>query len=169
MQRFPRAVIDLRRRERRPDPTVGLYAGREGDEDLIGIRFSIPLPVRNSFRAEVDAASADLEALDQSAANDYRQLRAELLAAQQRYELARVAWDDWQRLGAGSLSNQMEMLERLWRAGEINTTDYLVQLQQTLDTRVAASEQRGVVWQSWIAWLAVSGQVDDWTGLGNSR
>ena len=164
-----RAVIDLRRRERRPDPTVGLYAGREGDEDLIGIRFSIPLPVRNSFRAEVDAASADLEALDQSAANDYRQLRAELLAAQQRYELARVAWDDWQRLGAGSLSNQMEMLERLWRAGEINTTDYLVQLQQTLDTRVAASEQRGVVWQSWIAWLAVSGQVDDWTGLGNSR
>ena len=164
-----RAVIDLRRRERRPDPTVGLYAGREGEEDLIGIRFSIPLPVRNSFRAEVDAASADLEALDQSAANDYRQLRAELLAAQQRYELARVAWDDWQRLGAGSLSNQMEMLERLWRAGEINTTDYLVQLQQTLDTRVAASEQRGVVWQSWIAWLAVSGQVDDWTGLGNSR
>lgn len=164
-----RAVIDLRRRERRPDPTVGLYAGREGDEDLIGIRFSIPLPVRNSFRAEVDAASADLEALDQSAANDYRQLRAELLAAQQRYELARIAWDDWQRLGAGSLSSQMEMLERLWRAGEINTTDYLVQLQQTLDTRVAASEQRGVVWQSWIAWLAVSGQVDDWAGLGNSR
>lgn len=163
------AVVDLRRRERRPDPTIGLYAGREGDDDLIGIRFSIPLPVRNSFRAEVDAASADLVALDQSVANDYRQLRAELIAAQQRYELARTAWDDWQRLGAVSLASQTEMLERLWRAGELNTTDYLVQLRQTLDTRVAASEQRGVVWQSWIAWLAVSGQVDTWTGLGKPR
>jgi cobalt-zinc-cadmium efflux system outer membrane protein len=139
------------------------------DADLIGVRFSIPLPVRNSFRAEVDAASADLEALDQSVANDYRQLRAELIAAHQRYELARTAWDEWQRMGAGSLASQTEMLERLWRAGELNTTDYLVQLQQTLDTRVAASEQRGVVWEAWIAWLAVSGQVDGWSGFGTRR
>ena len=163
------AVVDLRRRERRPDPTIGLYAGREGDDDLVGIRFSIPFPVRNSYRAEVDAASAESKALDQSVANDYRQLRAELIAAQQRYELARTAWDDWQRLGAASLASQTEMLERLWRAGELNTTDYLVQLRQTLDTRVAASEQRGVVWESWIAWLAVSGQVDAWTGFENAR
>jgi len=125
--------------------------------------------VRNSYRAEVDAASADLVALDQSVANDYRQLRAELVAAQQRYELARIAWNDWQRIGAGSLASQTEMLERLWRAGELNTTDYLVQVRQTLDTRVAASEQRGVVWESWIAWLAVSGQVDAWVGFGTAR
>ena len=163
------AVVDLRRRERRPDPTIGLYAGREGDDDLVGIRFSIPFPVRNSYRAEVDAASAEFEVLDQSVANDYRQLRAELVAAQQRYELARTGWDDWQRLGQASLASQTEMLERLWRAGELDTTDYLVQLRQTLDTRVAASEQRGVVWESWIAWLAVSGQVDAWTGFESER
>ena len=163
------AVVDLRRRERRPDPTIGLYAGREGDDDLVGIRFSIPFPVRNSYRAEVDAASAEFEVLDQSVANDYRQLRAELVAAQKRYELARTGWDDWQRLGQASLASQTEMLERLWRAGELDTTDYLVQLRQTLDTRVAASEQRGVVWESWIAWLAVSGQVDAWTGFESER
>jgi len=163
------AVEDLRRRERWPDPTIGLYAGREGDDDLVGVRFSIPLPVRNSYRAEVDAASAEFEAMGLSVANDYRQLRAELVAAQQRYELARTGWDDWQRLGAASLVSQTEMLERLWRAGELDTTDYLVQLRQTLDTRVAASEQRGVVWQSWIAWLAVSGQVDAWTGIESER
>ena len=164
-----RAVVDLRRRERRPDPTVGFYGGREGDDDLIGIRFSIPFPVRNSYRAELDAATSDFEALGLTTANDYIQLRAELIAAQQRYELARTAWDEWQRMGAGSLTSQTEMLERLWRAGELNTTDYLVQLQQTLDTRVAASEQRGVVWESWIAWLAVSGQVDAWTGFEHAR
>lgn len=160
-----RAVVDLRRRERRPDPTVGLYAGREGDEDLVGIRFSIPLPVRNSFRAEVDEASAEFEALDRLVANDYRQLRAELMAAQQRYELERTAWAEWQRDGAGSLTRQTEMLERLWRAGELSTTEYLVQIQQTLNTRVEAAEQRGAVWEAWIAWLAVSGQVDAWVGI----
>lgn len=163
------AALDLRRRERWPDPTIGLYAGREGDDDLIGIRFSIPLPVRNTFRAEVDAASANVDALDRSVADDYRQLRAALVAAQKRYELARVAWDEWQRMGAGSLSSQTDMLERLWRAGELNTTDYLVQLQQTLDTRMAASEQRGVLWEAWVAWLAVSGQVYTWSGFSVLR
>lgn len=163
------AVVDLRRRERRPDPTVGLFAGREGDESLVGIRFSMPIPVRNNFRAEVDAADADLRALDQLAANDYRQLRAELIAAQQRYELARTAWNEWLHMGAKSLSSQTETLERLWRAGELNTTDYLVQLQQTLDTRATASAQRGVVWEAWIAWLAVSGQVDTWAGFDVPR
>jgi cobalt-zinc-cadmium efflux system outer membrane protein len=163
------AAVDLRRRERRPDPMIGLTAGREGDDDLIGIRFSIPLPVRNSFRAEVDAATADLVALDQSVADDYRQQRAALVAAQQRYELARTAWEEWQLMGAGSLTSQTNMLERLWHAGELNTTDYLVQLQQTLATRMAASEQRGVVWEAWIAWLAASGQVDTWSGFGIPR
>jgi cobalt-zinc-cadmium efflux system outer membrane protein len=72
-------------------------------------------------------------------------------------------------MGAGSLTSQTNMLERLWHAGELNTTDYLVQLQQTLATRMAASEQRGVVWEAWIAWLAASGQVDTWSGFGIPR
>ena len=80
-----------------------------------------------------------------------------------------MAWDEWQRMGAGSLTSQTEMLERLWRAGELNTTDYLVQLQQTLDTRVAASEQRGTVWEAWVAWLTASGQVDAWVELDTPR
>ncbi|HNP64476.1 MAG TPA: TolC family protein [Woeseiaceae bacterium] len=163
------AVVDLRRRERRPDPTFGLYGGKEGDDNLIGLRFSIPLPVRNSYRAEVDAADADRLALDRSTLNDYRQLRAELVAAVQRYTLSRDAWDEWQQIGAGSLERQTSVLERLWRAGELSTAEYLVQLKQTVDTRVAAIEQRGALWEAWVAWLAVSGQVDDWLSVGDGR
>jgi outer membrane protein, heavy metal efflux system len=163
------AVVDLRRRERRPDPTVGLYGGKEGDDNLIGLRFSIPLPIRNSYRAEVDAADADRLALNQSTLNDYRQLRAELVAAAQRYTLSRDAWGEWQQIGAGSLERQTSVLERLWRAGELSTAEYLVQLKQTVDTRVAAIEQRGTLWEAWVAWLAVSGQVDDWLSVGDGR
>lgn len=159
------AVVDLRQRERRPDPTIGLYAGREGSADLVGVRFSIPLPVRNSYRAEVDAANADLVTLDYSITDEYRHLRAELVAAERRYEIARAAWNEWLQVGAGSLESQTDLLERLWHAGELNTMEYLVQLHQTLDTRVAASEQREALWEAWIALLTVSGQIDTWVGF----
>jgi cobalt-zinc-cadmium efflux system outer membrane protein len=159
------AVVELRQRERRPDPTIGLYAGREGSADLLGVRFSIPLPVRNSFRAEVDAADADLMTLDYFVTDEYRHLRAELIAAERRYEIARAAWDEWLQIGAGSLESQTNLYERLWRAGELNTIEYLVQIQQTLDTRVAASEQREALWEAWIALLTVSGQIDTWIGF----
>ena len=164
-----RATLALRQRERRPDPTIGLYAGREGDDDLIGVRFSIPLPVRNRFSAEVEAATADLDAVTLGVDDNYRQLRAELVAAAKRYEISRAAWQEWQAVGAGSLERQIQVLEQLWRAGELSTSAYLVQLEQALDTQMAGIEQRGTVWADWIAWLAVSGRVDAWMGFGGAR
>ena len=164
-----RATLALRQRERRPDPTIGLFAGREGDDDLIGLRFSIPLPVRNPFRAEVDAATADLDTVTLGVDDTYRQLRAELVAAAKRYEISRAAWQEWQAVGAGSLERQIQVLEQLWRAGELSTSAYLVQLEQALDTQMAGIEQRGAVWADWIAWLAVSGRVDAWMGFGGTR
>lgn len=162
------ATVRLRERERRPDPTVGFFAGREGDESLIGLRFSMPLPVRNSRRAEVDVAHAELEGIRFNVDDEYRFLRSELVAAAKRYELSRQAWEDWLQVGAGSLDRQTEILELLWRAGELSTAEYLVQLEQTLDTQIAAIEQRGVVWSDWITWLVVSGEIEDWLLLERS-
>lgn len=156
------ATVRLRKRERRPDPTFGLFAGSEGDESLVGLRVSIPLPVRNSGRAEVDVANAELKKVRFSVDDQYRLLRAELLASAKRYELSRAAWEEWLQLGAGSLDRQTEILEQLWRAGELSTAEYLVQLEQTLDTQMAAIEQRGVVWADWITWLVISGEIEHW-------
>lgn len=164
-----RATLALRQRERRPDPTIGFYAGREGDDDLIGLRFSIPLQIRNRYRADVEAATADLDAVTLGVNDTYRQLRAELVAAARRYEISRAAWQEWLSVGAGSLDRQIQVLEQLWRAGELSTSDYLVQLEQALDTQMAGIEQRGVVWADWIAWLAVSGRVDGWMGFSDAR
>lgn len=162
------ATLRLRQRERRPDPTIGLFAGREGKDDLVGVRFSIPLPVRNGYRAEVDAAGAEADAVRLSVDGEYRSLRAELVGASKRYELSRAAWIDWLQVGAGSLDGQIQVLEQLWRAGELSTAEYLVQLEQSLDTQMAAIEQRGILWADWIAWLAVSGEIDAWLRLKES-
>ena len=136
---------------------------------MVGLRFSIPFQVRNRYRAEVEAATADLDAVTLGVDDNYRQLRAELVAAAKRYEISRAAWQEWQAVGAGSLERQIQVLEQLWRAGELSTSAYLVQLEQALDTQMAGVEQRGTVWTDWIAWLAVSGRVDAWMGFNGTR
>jgi cobalt-zinc-cadmium efflux system outer membrane protein len=53
-------------------------------------------------------------------------------------------------------------LERLWTAGELNTTDYLIQLTQALDTKASAIEQRGRMWTDWSEFLIASGKIEHW-------
>ena len=160
-----RAAVEVSRRQRRADPTFGLRGGREGEENLLGLSLSIPLHLRNTFTAEVDVANADAIQVEQDAQDRYRRSRARLIATAQRFEISRTAWDDWLQTGQGSLESQTQLLERLWRAGELSTSDYLVQLKQTLDTRTAAVELRGSLWQAWFEWLAASGKTESWPGM----
>jgi cobalt-zinc-cadmium efflux system outer membrane protein len=162
-----RATIQLRTRERRPDPTITLRAGEEESDSLTGVNLSIPLFIRNSRRAEVDVASAELLRAEYEANDLYSNLQTQLDAAGLVYQLSRSAWQVWESTGAVSLGGQIKLLQRLWQAGEINTTNYLVQLKQALDTRTSAIEQRGRMWQAWIDWLLASGQVESWLQTGD--
>ncbi len=165
-----RAAVELRRRERRPDPTIGVRAGQEqafrnGNDDrfnLAGVTLSIPLYLRNNFRAEVDVAAAELTQAQESLQDNYRRARARLLSAADRYRLSRGAWEVWQGSGQASLGSQIDLLERIWRAGEMSTADYLLQLNQTLDTRANALDVQRRLWQAWADWLVASGQVAAW-------
>ena len=159
------AIVSLRQRQRKPDPTFGLRAGKEGEEDLIGLSFSIPLFVRNSFRAEVAAAVAEERAASLDAAAIERDIRARLITAGRRYLNVRSAWQSWESVGAASLDRQIDVLEQLWQAGELGTTDYLVQLKQALDTHTGALELKLELWAAWSDWLEASARASDWVGL----
>lgn len=164
-----RASVQLSNREKRPDPTVGFRVGKEDSDTLTGVTLSVPLFVRNTYSAEVDVANAELVETEHEAANRWQLARAELLAAARIYRNACHAWKNWEASGAPRLGQRTDLLDRLWQAGEINTTDYLVQLKQALDTEVSAIEQRGRMWQAWAAWLAASGQVDQWLKLAGDN
>ena len=157
-----RSQVQLQLRGKRPDPTLGFRVGREDDDTLTGLTLSIPLFVRNTFSAEVDVANSELIQAQQEAANMQRRVGAQLEAAAQRYQLLRSSWLVWEAEGQASLDQQTSVLERLWRVGELNTTDYLVQVKQALGTQAGAIEQYGQMWQAWIEWLAASGQVEKW-------
>ena len=164
-----RSSIDLRQRETRPDPTISIRAGREDEETLTGLTLSVPLFVRNTYRAEVAEANAQLTQSQHDARDTWFDLKSQLDAAFRRYVLTHNTWKDWQQQGEASLRRRVELLEQLWQAGELGTTDYLVQLKQTLDTQGASTELRGRLWQAWSDWLTASGTVFQWLDIDPSQ
>jgi cobalt-zinc-cadmium efflux system outer membrane protein len=159
-----KAYVSIAQRDSRPDPTLGLHGGREDDDTLVRLTVSIPLFVRNTYRAEVDAANAEALRAEQAYRNKLRRARGELQAAAKRYQSTRSALHDWENSGQHRLTGRIALLKQLWEAGEVGTTDYLVQLQQTLDTQISAAALRAAVWDAWIRWLSVSGQIEYWLG-----
>jgi len=164
-----RKKITFTEQDRKPDPTFGITAGREGKEDIIGASFSIPLQVRNNYSHQVDIAAAESLQADRDALQLYRSLQAKLKATRDRYQLIATAWSFWRSNGQQSLNNQLELLEVQWESGEMNTTDYLLQLQQTLNTQIAGVELKSQFWNAWIGWLSASGQLTKWLNLTTSE
>ena len=160
------AKIKLRTGEASADPTFAIRAGREEDEGLFGFTFTVPLQVRNNFKAEIDVANAEMIEAEREAIDIYRKLKSQLEAALVAYELSREAWLAWEDSGEGNLKHHIELLERLWNAGELTTTDYLVQLSQALETKASAIEQRGQMWSHWSEWLVATGLIENWLQTG---
>ena len=75
------------------------------------------------------------------------------------------SWLAWQRSRAANAVDRAALLQRLWDAGEIGTTDYLVQLKQSLDTELTATGLRARAWEAFADWLAASGGLDRWLGV----
>ncbi|RRS31828.1 MAG: ABC transporter permease [Gammaproteobacteria bacterium (ex Lamellibrachia satsuma)] len=148
--------------ERKADPTLGLRAGREESENLLALTFSIPLQVRNDFQSSVNAAQAEALSAEQEAQQTYRNLITRLRSARERYLLVADAWSLWVSHGRTSLHQRIDLLEALWQAGEMSTTDYLLQVQQTLDTQIAGVRLQGDLWSTWVDWLSASGTLDTW-------
>jgi cobalt-zinc-cadmium efflux system outer membrane protein len=162
-----RGNIELAERERHADPIVGVRGGRDGSDTLVGLSLTIPLSMRNPRRAEVDAARAQALAAEYERNALYRQARVRLAGDAARYRIVFDAWEEWRRSGGVTLGERTTLLNQVWESGEISASDYLVQLQETLDTETDAAELRGKAWTAWSEWLAGSGQMIAWLGLSN--
>lgn len=148
--------------QRKPDPNIGFSAGREGDEALLALSLSIPLQIRNDFRSSVDAAQALAIQAEQNTQQTLRTVMAAIKRARERYGLISGAWSQWTSLGRTSLEQHSVLLETQWQAGEMSTSDYLLQIKQAIDTRIAGLKLKGELWNAWTAWLTASGTLNSW-------
>jgi len=160
------AGVLVARRARIPDPTVSLSGGqvRSGPrtDRVIGVQVAIPLPVLNTGRAEVDAARAEADAAAAGVHAEAQQAQAALQEMQARYTAIRQAAQAFRAGRAGAFEERAALLEKLWRAGEISTSDYLIQLKQSLDTALSGLELESQAWQSWFDYLTAAGRLTDW-------
>jgi cobalt-zinc-cadmium efflux system outer membrane protein len=163
------ARVTVAERERRADPTVAITGGRVTDgpfnDRLVGVTVRVPLFVRNSYRAETVAARASADAADFAWRDSRLRAAAQREQAKTSYDALRSAWLDWQGSHAAKADDRAALLQKLWEAGELSTTDTLVQLKQSLDTELAAAGVRARVWQAWADWLAASGGLAQWLDL----
>lgn len=162
------AEIQVARSQARPDPTVSLRAGREQDRDgsnrepLAGIQISIPLLIRNNYRTDTQAASAEASSARIDAEAAYRLALQQMNATSSQYARSYGAWRRWHALSTARIDTDVELLERVWRVREITTAEYVLQLKQLLDGRAAGEELRLQAWQAWFEWLSASGQSQSW-------
>lgn len=161
--------VRLADRERRADPTLSVSAGRlevgSSDDNVLGVAISVPLQFRNPYRAEVVAAQADADA----AQAEQKRIELELGARAERAIRTSMtmdqAWSRWSKGPGPQLNQRAELLERLWRAGEVSTADYLTQLNQSLDTAFAGADLHSQASRAYVESLYATGRLDSWVGF----
>ncbi len=160
-----RQTVKLRMSEQSWDPTISLRGGKEDKETLAGLTLTIPLNIRNSYKAELQVAQQQLLQSEYQALQFYRELRAKILTSTKRYQLLQDTWGKWQQTGKTSVTEQLKLIKQLWKAGDMSTTDYLVQLKQAIDTQTAGFELRGELWQSAFDWMNKTSNITTWLNL----
>jgi len=162
-------TIKLRQSEASADPTISIRGGREDKENLVGVTLTIPLNIRNSYSAEIEVARREYLQAEQLAQQAWRNIRKDIIAKTRHYQLTQKAWNQWKTSGQLSIQRQLKLLKRLWRAGDLSTTDYLVQIKQNLDTQSAGIEIQTTLWSSWLAWLNATAQTESWLQLYSTK
>lgn len=126
------------RRDRVPDPTVGVHVSseRSGEDHILGAYISIPLP-GGARRSASDAAFAQANAATYREAGALQKITAESAAL---YQSANAALATWQasRNAAESLTRAANMTARAYQLGEGNLNELLAARRLANEAQLAA-------------------------------
>ena len=136
---------EIERTKRYGDVRAGFYVGAEdigtsGNEGIVGVRFSIPLPFWDKNEGNIEAAEAkakrrrqEVTALDQNIRLEAEAARAEML------EWAKLARETEQTL-LPQADEQTERSEQAWRNGQGDLLSVLRAREQRLELAAARLE-----------------------------
>lgn len=125
--------------ERLPDPTLGLAVGseRNGQERIIGLQLTIPLPGA-ARAAGVRAGLAEAEAAAAREALVQARVEAD---AHRTIDAAMSSYTQWQRLAdvALRMEENARLLEKAWRLGEGQFAELQAARRFAIEARLAAT------------------------------
>lgn len=151
-----RGAFEFSESSRIPDPTLSVGVGQDAGEQLYRLSLSIPIPVLNSGEAEVRAANRGLAASELDRERVRREVGARMKAAHAAYVAAYANLQGWRAMGAGAVAARFDQLRRLLEARELTTTEYLVQLRETLSSASRGLETERAAWAAFANWIAVT-------------
>ncbi len=126
--------------ERLPDPTLGLKLAseRDGQDRIIGLQLTIPLPGA-ARAASARAGTAEAEAANAREALVLTRVEAE---ARRTVGLAQGAHATWQRLTdvATRMDDNARLLEKAWNLGEGQFGELQTARRQAIEARLAATQ-----------------------------
>lgn len=134
-------------RERWPDPTVGVFTAREraGNEQVVGLSLSLPLP--GAYREQqARSALAEAQALQASAQQLEREVRADFSGRWQALAEQEAAW----RAMRAAAEIQNEAASQSWQAytlGEHSMTE-LIHNRRLASEQTLASERMALDWRA---------------------
>ena len=142
------------------DPTLGINAGKTDGDNALGLSFSMPLNVRNNFSSEARAANQQAIAAESQLQAVLRKQKFAIQATTDSVLAYKKHYQRWQKLMQGRDKRIADLLQKQWQSGDINTTEYLLALQQRAEGLLAGIELQSQFKLSQIDWLLSIGQVD---------
>ncbi len=157
-----KAEANLSKANKRIDPTIGLSATSEKEEDYLGLSVSFPINVRNSYNAEYKASQERALQAELELATVRRTVISELEEKMSNYRSQLKHWKTWQSLNASSAEESRKLIEKQWSLGDISTSEYLFVLQQQGNALLAGLQLESGLKNAWVDWLLNTQQTEVW-------
>jgi hypothetical protein len=131
---------ELAKKNKKADPSFGIQAGKVANDNLLSLNFSMPLTLRRNFDSAYLAASQNLLAAESAYLSVLRKQKYAIQASADELSEYEKRYHKWQNLMQGRDNNSQQLLHRQWQLGDINTTNYLLSLQQRTQGLLAGIE-----------------------------
>ena len=154
-----RSEAQLALLETKADPTIGINAGKNGRENVLGVTFSMPLNIRNNYSAQARAANQQAIAAEANFRSVMRKQRFAIQSSTDTLITYQKNYQRWQQLMDGRGKRSGDLLQKQWQSGDVSTTEYLLALQQRAEGLNAGIELQSQFQLSQIDWLLQVGQI----------
>jgi cobalt-zinc-cadmium efflux system outer membrane protein len=165
-----KAEVDLLRRERFPDPTLGLGYERERRSEehgaftdvhtdhLLVARLSLPLPLWDRNQRELAQARARRSAREAERVARERQVEAESAVARGAFEAA-LAANTALEAALPAVERNLELVQRAYEAGQLDLNDLLLARDRAFAARAEAVDAAAALARARTALLRAEGRM----------
>ncbi|MGI2104199.1 MULTISPECIES: TolC family protein [Shewanella] len=145
--------------EAKADPTIGINAGKNAGDNVLGVTLSMPLNIRNNFSAQARAANQQALAAEANVHSIMRKQRFAIQSSTDTLLTYQKNYQRWQQLMDGRGKRSGDLLQKQWQSGDVSTTEYLLALQQRAEGLKAGIDLQSQFQLSQIDWLLQVGQI----------